>query len=299
MIIPPVRIFERPLRGKTDFALTPDQYLLVMPIGDIHYGAPGCAVERLKYHVAWGAERGAYFLGMGDYFDFGSASQAMLLRQLRNEQQEQLDDMLDEKVEELAEILEPSRNRWLGLLAGNHNYTGTTGFSMARRLCKKLRADWLADMGCVRLRLGPAVKSGQRDTRVRVTIVCHHGLGGGRRAGAGLLRLEEMPLSFPQGDVFLQAHNHTKVNTPLDPVYIAENGAQYHRTKVLARTGSWLLGYKGQLPPEPSEPDVLSAGTYIEKGLLMPAAIGGLVLSIGRKYDAGGEVWIPDIHYSV
>ena len=43
-----------------------------MPISDIQHGASGADLKKLKRHVEWGVEHGAYFTGLGDYIDVAS-----------------------------------------------------------------------------------------------------------------------------------------------------------------------------------------------------------------------------------
>jgi len=293
MIIPSVRAI-RPSKTTHTFHLCDAQVFLLMPIGDIQFGHPGCVPERLRRHIEWGVKRGAWFLGMGDYFDFGSESQSAILRTLREEQQAQLEDLLEAQVEQLAAILAPSKGRWLGMLAGNHNFAGVHGFSEARMLARAMECDWLADMAHIRVRLGREMSPSPV-----LNIYCHHGLGGGRRAGSGLLRLEDMVPFFPEGDIYLMGHNHTKVNTPLDPLHTAPNGVLYHRTKILARTGSWLRGYRGQPPPANNVPDIETRGSYIERGCMSAAALGGIVIGVGQRQVKEAEVWTPDLHVAV
>lgn len=280
----------RPLRQNVPFVLAREQHALLMPIGDVHYGTLGLPKDKLRRHLQWGVDRGALFLGTGDMLDFTSESQARILSALRNSTKRTLDDAAEVHVRELFEILKPTKGRWLGLLGGNHGHTFRDGTNSEQHLADFLGADYLGDLGAIQIDL-----AGKLD----VWIFVHHGLGGGRLLGSGLLRLEDMPAIFPQGSIYLMAHIHSKVNVPTDCLKIAPNGALYSETKYLARTGSWQRGYLASQPLPLSRAAVDSEGTYIEKTMRRPAALGGLVFGIGRKWNKDAEVWVPDIHCSV
>ncbi len=283
--------FKQPVEQATPFRLAENQHVLLMPIGDVHYGAPGFPTARLRAHLEWGMERGAYFLGMGDFVDFTSESQRKLLGLLRNSARASLDDLGQLQVNELFKILHPTRGRWLGLLGGNHGHVFQDGTCSEQRLADMLGTAYLGDLGVVPLVLG-------RPEKKTIWVFAHHGLSGGRTMGAGLLRVEDMPKAFPQGHIYLMGHIHSKVNAPLTCCYVAPNGAVYHETKWLARTGSWQRGYLATAPLPNHRPAIESEGSYIEKAMRQPAALGGLVFGLGCKYNEEAKLWVPDIHCS-
>src|SRR3990167_100980 len=293
------------------FTLSPEQKMLLMPIGDIHYGAPGFPADRLRAHIEWGVEQGAYFLGMGDFVDFTSRSQRGVLRGLRDSQRELLDNMNMAEVEKLAAILAPSKGRWLGMLEGDHYHEFEHGITSDQQLCRLLEAPFLGTSTLLRLQLqDPKRPNGRRSPAAGhgcdVYVFAAHGFGGGRLEGSGLNALGPLLKYLPQPSIYLMAHNHSKVNAVVDALVRTPGGFLYHTPKILARTGGWLRGYMGQRPQEPSRPAARSRGSYIERAAYAPAALGGLVFSIGYKRvteHEGGRVvadfYRPDIHYSV
>lgn len=287
---------------KREFLLTPHQKMLLHPLGDIHYGSRHWPERRFKADIAWCCERGIYFLGMGEYLDFTSTSQRKVLRTLREDGIETLDDRIRCQVEEVGALLAPTKGRWLGLLEGDHYHEYADGTTTDQHLCRLLDAPFLGTSTLLRVRLSA---TGRNDTGCDITVFAHHGLGGGRLAGSGLHLLERMIVGV-EADIYLMGHNHAKVSAPLDRLYCTAAGHLYHRRKVFARTGGWLVGYAGQGPRDLKDRAALSRGTYVEARALTPSALGGLIFSLGYKREVRTErgrvihdVTIPDIHWSI
>lgn len=90
-----------------------DPKVRLIPIGDIHLGAPWCREDLLRETVAYAARVGAYVIGMGDYAESATRTSQ------GDGFTEQIMD-LDEQITTLAAILSPIRERFLGLVGGNH-----------------------------------------------------------------------------------------------------------------------------------------------------------------------------------
>mgnify|MGYP001572123152 CR=1 FL=1 len=292
------------------FALSPQQRMLLMPIGDVHYGAPGFPADRFRRHIEWGCERGAYFLGMGDVMEFTSRSQRGHLANMRDSQREFVDQANTESIAQLAKSIECSKGRWIGWLEGDHYHEFLDGTTSDQRLCQALGGAFLGTSTLLLLRLEDPRRMGKRGVRTRpsgngcdVTVFAHHGRGGGRLAGSGLNIMEYL-VKGVEADIYLMAHNHAKVTAPMDRLYRTANGYLYHRTKILARTGGWLRGYLAQRPLE-GRPARESRGSYVEQAAYVPSTLGGLVFSIGSKRvphrdgPQRTDFCIPDIHLSV
>jgi hypothetical protein len=287
--------FTKQQQPKYSFKLTPHQQILLMPVGDVHAGSEGWPAQRFKDHIQWGIDRGAYFLGMGEYLDFTSTSQREVLRGLRDSQRRQIDDDRRGDVEKLYKPIETSTGRWLGLLEGDHYYEFLDGTTTDQYLCQLLKAPFLGTSTLFDVRL----KSGRGNNGCTVTIFAHHGSGGGRRRGMHLHRVEDM-MTIAEADIYLMGHSHSKISDPVDRLYRTPGGYLYHRTKILARTGGFLRGYVGR-PPQDG-PAYKSRGSYVEAGAYSPSALGGLVLSLGYKRVVGTDgkdIIIPDLHMSI
>ena len=286
----------------------------IMPVGDIQWfgDAHEVALEKLRKHIAWGVERGAWFIGMGDYIDAFSPSNRQRLKSagLYDNANKVLDGAARALVTELyEEALKPSVGRWLGLLAGHHYADLRDGTTTDQMLAGLLKTRHLGD--CAYVRLGFA-RGSHRGT---VLIWAHHGQGSGVSAAAPVQKLERLPASW-DGDIFLMGHQSKVAAAPLDhcfPVWPRARGTQpprlYYKTVLLVGTGSFMKGYvEGRR--EGSTP----AGTYVEKGMMRPVSLGAPVITVTPRFrgvarepgerDSRGHndrtsVWLPDLRVSL
>ena len=94
----------RPIKQVVPFELVRGQKALIMPIGDVHFGADGFPVQKFITHLKWGMDRGVMFLGMGEYLDWAPVSQRQLLAPMRESSRRPLDDMIRRKADEFLKI---------------------------------------------------------------------------------------------------------------------------------------------------------------------------------------------------
>ena len=305
MIITDFNVGSLTQAGK-EFKLTPSQQVLLMPVGDVHAYSPHWPEKRFQDHIKWGMDQGAYFIGMGEYLDFTSASQRAILSGLRGSQKSMIDDMVKKQVEKLFKLIEFSKDRWLGLLEGDHYHQYQNGITVDQHLCQLLNCPFLGTSTLMNIRLR---LPGEQHKGVDVTIFAHHGTGGGRKQGSHLHRVEDL-ITMIEADIYLMGHSHSKANAPLDRLYRTTDGYLYHKTKLIARTGGFLRGYSGMVPQKLTCPAEMSRGGYVEEAAYVPSALGGLVISLGMKQIEyrtemtgrgrhGRRLMVPDIHYSV
>jgi len=269
---------------KTHLSTTlPLQETLIMPIGDIqHQPEPLADLDRLRRHVDWGMRHDAYFLGMGEYIDLASPSSRKALAGAKT--YDVVQDALDEKARELTndvlQILHPTRGRWLGLLAGHHLWEFQDGDTSDTYLARALGAPFLGDCAMIR-----CIFEGQGKKRCSFAIWCHHGAGGGFTLAAPLNKLERV-VEYFDADVYLIGHLHKKVAAPMDRLYVNWNcdpPRVEHKTIIVACTGGFMKAYM-----EGSKRAGRSQGTYVEKKMLMPTALGGIILRarpVERRYQ--------------
>ena len=272
--------------------------LVVMPIGDIQYTGTKhdtAAVDKLKKHIEWGMEHDAWFLGMGDYIDFASPSNRQRLRAaaLYDTAEEVIEDAAVQLMEKLYEkALKGSEGRWLGLLEGHHYTQLQDGTTTDQLLCRKLQTKFLGTCAYIRLVFTSTTARGN------VTIWCHHGVGSGR-IGAPLNKLELLP-TYWDADIYLMGHQSKIVAAPLDRVEPVWSGTQephlIHRTILIAGTGGFSKAYllnstQGSIP----------RGGYVEKAMLSPVALGGVMITIAPRWKQinGHKVWNPDLRISL
>lgn len=254
---------------------------IIMPVGDVQLGAEGCDEERFKRHVDWGMRHGAYFLGMGDYVDVASPSNRDVLRSARlyDSVHDKLAQAAEQDVVKFTSIVAGSEHRWLGLLQGHHYYEFPDGTTTDTRLAQALGAPFLGDCAFVRLRFGRSTHSA-----LTCTIWCHHGIGYGVGAGAPLTKLMGLVPYF-EADIYLMGHMHKVVGAPLDQLYMTRKSPPKlkHRTRIIAGTGSFLRGHL-----QGSRKAGRASGSYVEKGMLPPVSLGGVVITV-KPVSSGGD----------
>ena len=250
----------------------------IMPIGDVQLGAAGCDTDRLKRHIEWGMKQpDTYFIGMGDYVDVASPSNRRLLRaaHLYDSVYEALEEAATRAEEQYLGLVKGTEGRWLGLLEGHHYYEHADGTTSDTRIALGLGAPFLGDAAFLRLRF----VRGEHST-IPATIWLHHGQGSGRGAGAPLAALERIVSHF-DADIYLMGHMHKLVGAPIDQLYMSRTGRLKHRTKMIACTGSFLRGYA-----QDSTAAGRAQGGYVEKAMLPPVALGGIVLTLTPIHEA-------------
>src|SRR3990167_9237869 len=180
------------------------------------------------------------------------------------------------------------------MLAGHHFAELRHGDTTDMRLCQMLDAPFLGDSAFIRLVFyipGPR-KYGQR---LPVTFWAHHGHGGGQKAYAPLMKLENQVLPYWEGaDVFLMGHTTKMATEPINRVSPCWNPGRRgepelsHRKVMLVGTGGFSKAYveramQGQIP----------SGGYAEKQMMSPAVVGAPLIGIVPRISAvgGQQVW--------
>jgi len=265
--------------------LIPNETVTLMPIGDAQVGVEAADVARLKKHMEWGVHtKHALFLGMGDYVDMASPSNRRTLKAagLYDTVTDALQAKAHEDVDEFLSATDFSQGRWLGLLQGHHYMENVEGHKTSDMvIAETLKAPFLGDAAIVRIIFDRHMD--MDGLPVKADIWCHHGRGGGVGAAAPISLLEKTARGF-DADIYLMGHQHKKVATPIDELYYSRQGHMLHRTKLLACTGSFLKGYLGC-----SNSEGRAGGTYVEKGMMTPVSLGGIVIEIGIVKEEYGN----------
>ena len=271
---------ERHIRYK----LLPNDTVTLMPIGDAQVGVEASDLKRLKAHIAWGFHtKHAMFLGMGDYVDMASPSNRRILKSagLYDTVTEALQAKANEDIKTFHSMTGYTKGAWLGLLQGHHYMDMADGTTSDMHIADDLRAPFLGDCALVRV-----IFDKHKDADglpVKADIWCHHGRGGGASVAAPINYLEKIARGF-DADIYLMGHQHKKIAAPIDELYYSRDGHMLHRTKMLACTGSFLRGYLAN-----SESEGRSGGTYVEKGMMTPVSLGGIVIELGIVKEDYGD----------
>lgn len=280
---------------KIPFLLTTNQRALIYTVGDVHYGDPGFPEHTFIEALKWACDRGAYFIGVGDYLDFTAYSQRKLLAPLRENVRQQIDGMLREQAQKLADLLAFTKGRWIGMIEGNHRWDFFNGTSVDQYLCDSVNCPFLGSMALVRL----IPKDMPKNHPEASAVICvHHGIGTARLIGSHLHRLEDM-LKWVNADIYIMGHSHAKLAAPIDEQSLTPDGIHYHRTKLIVRSGAWLKGYDSHEPIDLDEPAFMSRGNYVEEKAYMPSSLGGVCIGVGYEKIHRSEYYRPTIHFSI
>ena len=266
------------------YKVMPNESVTLMPIGDAQVGVEAADLKRLKSHVEWGFhKKHALFLGMGDYVDMASPSNRRTLKAagLYDTVTEALQAKAQEDIKTFLQHTMYTKGAWLGLLQGHHYMDMADGTTSDMKIAEALRAPFLGDAAIVRI-----IFDKHKDVDglpLKADIWCHHGRGGGVGAAAPISLLEKTARGF-DADIYLMGHQHKKVATPIDEMFWSRDGRMLHRTKLLACTGSFLKGYLAN-----SMSEGRAGGTYVEKGMLTPVSLGGIVINLGVVKEEYGD----------
>jgi hypothetical protein len=249
----------------------PYEEIIIVPIGDVHYGAKGFAERSfLDFRSTIEHEYGdkqIYYLGMGDYVDAYRTTVRRAFKHLAPDDGDAVDDYMYDKLERFYSLIGGTKGKWLGMLQGNHTWEFRSGGTFDTELCKMLETDFLGDCADVQLKF-----SSSNHARGNVGIWAHHGTGG-RKYPVGKL-IDDICPHFPDSDIFLMGHVHLREYR--DFIRMRRVGKQYvDQVGVAAITGGWLKGYI----PGPS--------TYVERKALKPRAVGGIVIKVRPRLVHG------------
>ena len=277
----------------------------LIPLGDIHRFAAGCHVERYLEFIGWAKEQpNAYFIGMGDYDDFTNAGDRKRLVEagLTDDSEAAITDMCKSRVEKMAKELSPLKNRFIGLLGGNHFGRLMSGISTDQYLAELLGVPYLGVCSIIRLAFRKArtdPKTGNHHHPFTVDIFAHHGLGAARLIGGSLNRVYQMQ-EIVSADIYLMGHDHQKIPAPKSKLELSDGRGNNklklrHRKQLFVRTGSFLRSYIGEDPTDLKNRDHVPARSYNVDALRPPVELGVVRVDITIKTTHDGETF-PDIH---
>ena len=250
----------------------PWETVKVAPLGDIQLGSPGTDIKRLREHVRKGVDMGVFWIGLGDFSDFLSPSNRRYLKNagLYDTATEMIERWHREHMDELKDILAPTKGMWLGFHEGHHFYEYASGNTSDTDLAEFLDAPFLGTAAVTRLTF-----QGDNKKAVDCLLWSHHGEGGGMDP---LRRLISVAPGFPQIDIFLQGHNTQLGSQKRDNIWFYGGpGKLRMRTKeqMFVACGGFMQGYN-----QGSRIAGRANGSYVEKGMMRPTAIGGPLLTI-------------------
>lgn len=265
-------------------AYLPWEPLTLIPIGDIQYDGPDGAADlpRLRKLIEWGVERGAYFIGMGDFVDFLSPSnrESMKSAGLYDTASAVVDRAATRLEDELIELLKPTKARWVGLLQGHHYFDHLDGATSDTRIAYQLGAVYLGDCAIVRITFRE--KGGGS---AMIKLWAHHGHGGGGLLPAsGLNKLYHQKVRYPNCRIFLMGHLPQLGHMVSDGLDVTDRGEPelVHSDTHFVLTGGFARSYR-----QGSRFAGRAQGSYAEKRMLPPAVLGAPIITLTPERHHG------------
>jgi len=262
-----------------------DEWKKIVPLGDSHIGNSGCDMKALKDMVDWiKSKDDVAWVGMGDYIDAINYSDPRFDPKTISSKymiEGNMDKIIQMQINDLVDLLEPIKDKCIGLLRGNHeetirkHYHYDVLYEMAKDL-ELPRNILLYDTAIIRLRYKR--KNSMGKSSHCFDILCAHGNVGGRSYGYKANRVQDLHKYF-LADIYLLAHSHIKQAQLSNLIYFNTKGTMCKKKIVDAYTGCFLQAYKaGQT-------------CYAEKGLFPPTDIGVIKIQIQPEHG--------DIHVSI
>lgn len=278
-----------------------DDVITIIPIGDIQWAghAGGTSLDTLKRTIEIGLKNNAWFIGMGDYIDFMSPSNRQRFENaaLYDTSMSVIENAALDLTHEIYELaLKDTKNHWLGMLAGHHFFKLRSGDTTDMRLCQMLNAPFLGDSAYIRLKIDLASrqKHEKKGGGCPIVIWATHGTGSGTKAAAPLNKLENISPYF-DADIFLMGHQSKIGAAPLNrvsPRWHTDPPDLIHRKIYIVATGSFMKGYE-----EFSKQGQVPSGSYVEKKMMNPVALGAPIIRIRPQGIAHN--WNPQISVEV
>ena len=249
--------------------------LRILPLGDIQLGA-STQLRRLSSYVSFADRIEARVIGMGDYIDFESPSGRQRTdikrAQAYDSEIEGLDAAGGVFVKEAAEILHPLKGRIYGLIRGHHwcQFSGDKGDSVTV-LAGLLGTENVGDCAMFEFDFGKGLKA---------HLWAHHGTGSGMVSTSAMTRLEHMTKTF-YANAYLMGHQ-SKKGVSVIPWIRQAGGKTIGSNRYIIATGAFSEGYVSGSVDAWGNP----AGTYVERRMLVPTALGAPLIMMRPMYDA-------------
>lgn len=274
--------------------LKPNQKLVIVPLGDIHFNAPG--FDRIKWNevIKWihslvlREDRQVLVLLMGDYLDTFSASERQGLSKagLHESSRARIERMLRSDMDEFIKELYPLAKIIGGVVCGNHTYQfqdagskGLVGKTVDQVIAETLDVPFFGVCGALVLDMVAT-----STTRIPFKIFMHHGFGAASSKNASIKQVLDLRSKFPAFNLYVMGHNHIKICTTQEGIDVRyrANTKQWHMAQVVQgfiRSASFLKGY--------IEGEAVDGynGSYVEEKCLTPAGLGVVTANLRWKFD--------------
>jgi hypothetical protein len=264
--------------------------VIITPLGDTHIGAVDCNEPLLKScieRIRTGENH--YWIGMGDYGEWIMPNDKRFTYEMlnRSERAEKMNDFMGSQLRQTVAPFIPIKDKCLGLLQGNHEETISNRYfkDVYLDICNELETNSCYDpyakmrnanlsYTCIMRIIFKSKHHGSNTKEVLLWL--HHGAGGGRKSGAKVNRIEEQAQFYPDCDIFLMGHVHTRVFSFVPAILVRpRTNKMMDRTKFFGITGTFKKTYQEDY------------SGYGERAQMPPTALGVISLKIIPEYGRG------------
>jgi UDP-2,3-diacylglucosamine pyrophosphatase LpxH len=234
--------------------------ITLKPLADVHLGNSYCDVKAFKEFLRDTAQpENTYYIGIGDLMD--SIIVKDVKRYVKHADASETDAVIDEQVNEMAEILRPYRERIIGLGTGNHEnaIVKHCGTDPMKRLCTSLNVPYLGFSWLTRI-----IFTDQNKMSRTVIVRGHHGWGGGSRTQGADLTKFARDTGYWDADIFLYGHVHRRQADKIDRMSMA-GMTLIPKPKHMFICGTFLKTFS-----------LTADATYSEEKGYPPVSIGGI-----------------------
>lgn len=244
--------------------------LTIFPFGDIHDGANNHCDKAFN---DWLKETrdvpNAYYIGLGDYVDFASASEKRMLKAmaLHETTRDLLDTVAAKQLTTFRRKIKPFSGQILAMLGGNHCYEFSDGQTSDQRIASHLGVKYLGVCGAIVLQI---IYQG---ARFNCTIFAHHGKGSGKTVGSSINNVADME-RVAEADIYIMGHDHRRGVWHGDPKLEFQVNCKTGKVetkdkdRLYVRSGSFQKAYEEGSP------------NWIVDKCSAPRALGGVKIEI-------------------
>jgi hypothetical protein len=261
-----------------------DKPVVIAPLGDVQWAGEENELwmTGLRRYIARAIDAEAWFIGMGDYIDFASPSNRKGLDTAHkyDSAERVLDSAALRLVDQVYEILKPTKGRWLAMLEGHHFWELKTGGTTDTKLCEMLDAPFAGKSCIAQLRFSGPSRGGTYN------IWATHGEGGASESSL-LLRIKRQSQYWEGINLFLWGHATKKLAVPIPrirPNFTAKIPRLEHRDAMLVGTGGWMKGFV-----EGHQHKGRAAGTYVEEKMMDPVSLGAPLITVIPRVSAARD----------
>jgi hypothetical protein len=210
---------------KLNKQVTDENKKLLVPIGDLHYGAINSDVDKFQATLEFCRQANAWILLMGDLMEASTRYSigAGVYEQAITPQQ-QLDDVVA--------MLEPYKDLIIGSHMGNHEFRiyKETGINIMKVMCKLLKMRYL----------GYAVNHVLHVGNQRYVVFSTHGSSGATLRHTKIKKVLDVS-AWNKSDLYLYAHVHTlDMKSDEYREYDSRNKTMVSKKRYFVLTGSFL-----------------------------------------------------------